>query len=159
MINQAYSVMGLSAHRYRLSMRGNSDKYVNDAAMWDRGEQVLSEVLNERGLAYEAGAFYGPKIDVRVLDSSGRESTLSTVQVDSYLPRQFDLRYIAADQSQPRPVIIHRSIVGSLERLVAHLTEAHAGAFPTRMAPVQAVVLPVGDQQVSAALPGRHRRS
>ena len=123
--------------------------------MWDRGEQALAEVLDRRGLCYESaageGAFYGPKIDVQILDPAGRESTLSTVQLDFYQPRQFGLAYVAADQSLQRPVMIHRSIVGSLERLVAHLTEVHAGAFPTWMAPVQVVVLPVACQQLPAA--------
>jgi threonyl-tRNA synthetase len=113
-------------------------------------------VLDQRALRYEAvageGAFYGPKIDMQILDQAGRESTLSTVQLDFHQPAQFDLRYVAADQSLQRPVMIHRSIVGTLERLVAHLTEVHAGAFPAWMAPVQVVVLPVTDQQLPAAV-------
>jgi threonyl-tRNA synthetase len=155
MIDQAYAALGTTAHRYRLSLRGDTDKYVDDAAMWDLGEQALAEVLDQRGLAYEAaageGAFYGPKIDVQIMDQAGRESTLSTVQLDFHQPKQFDLHYVAADQSLQRPVMIHRSILGSMERLVAHLTEVHAGAFPTWMAPVQVVVLPVTEQQLPAA--------
>ncbi len=88
---------------------------------------------------------------MQVLDPAGRESTLSTVQLDFYQPRHFELCYVAADQSLQRPVMIHRSIVGSLERLVAHLTEIHAGAFPTWMAPIQVVVLPVTSRQLPAA--------
>jgi threonyl-tRNA synthetase len=155
MIDHAYAALGIAAHHYRLSLRGDTDKYVDDAQMWDRGEQALAEVLDERGVLYESavgeGAFYGPKVDVQILDESGRESTLSTVQLDFYQPRQFGLSYVAADQSLQRPVMIHRSIVGSLERLVAHLTEAHAGAFPAWMAPVQVVVLPVTALQLPAA--------
>jgi threonyl-tRNA synthetase len=155
LIEHAYAALGITAHRYRLSLRGSTDKYVDDAAMWELGEQALAEVLDKRDLAYDAaageGAFYGPKIDVQILDHAGRESTLSTVQLDFHQPRQFDLRYVAADQSLQRPVMIHRSILGSLERLVAHLTEVHAGAFPVWMAPVQVVVLPVSEEQVPAA--------
>ena len=162
MIGHAYDALGIRAYHYRLSLRGGTGKYAGgtgkyagDAGMWDRGELALTEVLDRRGLHYESaageGAFYGPKIDVQILDPAGRESTLSTVQLDFYQPRQFGLAYVAADQSLQRPVMIHRSIVGSLERLVAHLTEVHAGAFPAWMAPVQVVVLPVACQQLPAA--------
>ncbi len=155
MIGYAYDTLGIRAHLYRLSLRGGSAKYAGDAEMWDQGEQALAEVLDRRGLRYESaigeGAFYGPKIDVQILDPAGREATLSTVQVDFYQPRQFGLSYVAADQSLGRPVMIHRSIVGTLERLVAHLTEVHAGAFPAWMAPVQVAVLPVTGQQLPAA--------
>lgn len=155
MIDHAYAALGITARHFRLSLRGHTDKYVDDARMWDQGEQALAQVLDRRGLSYQAaageGAFYGPKIDVQILDQAGRESTLSTVQLDFHQPRQFDLRYVAADQSLQRPVMIHRSIVGSLERLVAHLTEIHAGAFPAWMAPVQVVVLPVTDEQLPVA--------
>lgn len=99
----------------------------------------------------DEAAFYGPKIDVQVLDAAGRESTLSTVQVDGHMPRQFDLSYVAADQSSQRPVMIHRSILGSLERLVAHLTEVYGGALPPWLAPVQVAVLPLTDQQGATA--------
>lgn len=155
MIDDAYAALGITADHYRLSLRGETDKYVDDADMWEAGERALAEVLDRRDQRYQAaageGAFYGPKIDVQILDQAGRESTLSTVQLDFHQPRMFDLRYVAADQSLPRPVMIHRSIVGSLERLVAHLTEVHAGAFPAWMAPVQVVVLPVDGLQLPAA--------
>jgi threonyl-tRNA synthetase len=87
--------------------------------------------------------FYGPKIDVQVADSSEREATLSTVQVDFYQPQQFDLHYVGMDGARHRPVMVHRSIVGSMERAVAHLIERHGGAFPDWLAPEQLVVLPV----------------
>ena len=155
MIDHAYDALGIIAHRYRLSLRGDTAKYVTDNEMWDRGEQALADVLTQRGMPYDPvageGAFYGPKIDVQIMDQAGREATLSTVQLDFYQPGQFDLCYVAADQSLHRPAMIHRSIVGSLERLVAHLTEVHAGAFPAWMAPVQVVVLPVAAQQLPAA--------
>ena len=155
LIGRAYDALGITVHRYRLSLRGDTGKFAGDAEMWDQGEQALAEVLGRRGLPYEPvageGAFYGPKIDVQILDPAGRESTLSTVQLDFFQPRQFELCYVAADQTLQRPVMIHRSIVGSLERLVAHLTEVHAGAFPAWMAPVQVVILPVTCLELPAA--------
>ena len=96
-------------------------------------------------------AFYGPKIDVQVADSAGRESTLSTVQVDFHQPERFDLHYIGADGAKHRPVMVHRSIIGSVERAVAHLIEQHGGAFPAWLAPAQLVVLPVSDAELPQA--------
>lgn len=155
MIEQAYRDMGIDAHRYRLSLRGDGAKYVDDPAMWDHGEKALSDVLAERGLDYDAeageGAFYGPKIDVQIVDPSGRESTLSTVQLDFFQPARFELSYIDAEQREQRPVMIHRSVVGSIERAVAHLIDTHQGAFPAWLAPVQVAVLPVADDQGPAA--------
>ncbi len=155
LIDLAYGALGITAHRYRLSLRGDTAKYVTDNEMWDRGERALADVLGQRGMPYDPvageGAFYGPKIDVQIVDQAGRESTLSTVQLDFYQPGQFALCYVAADQRLHRPVMIHRSITGSLERLVAHLTEVHNGAFPAWMAPVQVVVLPVAAAQLPAA--------
>lgn len=155
LIERAYADLGITAHRYRLSLSGQGAKYVDDPAMWQLGEHALTELLRRRGLPFQAecdeAAFYGPKIDVQVLDPTGRESTLSTVQVDAYMPRQFDLSYIAADQSAQRPIIVHRSVLGSLERLVAHLTDVYGGAFPAWFAPVQVVALPVSDGQRAAA--------
>lgn len=155
LIERAYRDLGIRAHRYRLSLRGHSTKYVDDPGMWDLGEHALAEVLAERGLVYDSeadeGAFYGPKIDVQILDPSGREATLSTIQLDFYQPARFGLAYLDTDQNQQRPVMIHRSIVGSLERLVAHLIDTHRGAFPAWLAPNQVVVLPVTDDQLPAA--------
>ncbi|MEV4366890.1 His/Gly/Thr/Pro-type tRNA ligase C-terminal domain-containing protein [Nonomuraea sp. NPDC049637] len=124
---------------------------MDDPAMWARSEAVLREVLQERGRAYDEergeGAFYGPEIDIQIADPAGRESTLSTVQVDLYQPERFDLSYAGGR----RPVMVHRSVVGGIERLVAHLIEVHGGAFPAWLAPVQAVVLPLSDAELPAA--------
>jgi threonyl-tRNA synthetase len=105
-------------------------------------------------------AFYGPKIDVQVTDGAGRESTLSTVQVDFHQPERFDLHYIGADGAKHRPVMVHRSIIGSVERAVAHLIEQHGGAFPAWLAPTQLVILPVSDTELpnAAALARRCTR-
>ena len=127
---------------YRLSLPGAGGKYVAEPDMWRRAEAVLRDVLDESGLAYDAvegeAAFYGPKIDVQVTDSAGREATLSTVQVDFHQPAQFDLHYIGPDGAKHRPVMVHRSIIGSVERAVAQLIEVHGGAFPAWLAPTAA---------------------
>ncbi|WP_420159389.1 threonine--tRNA ligase [Nocardiopsis sp. CNT-189] len=151
MIRDAYAALGIAPARHRLSLPGPGGKYVDAPEKWRRSTELLTEVLDRSGLPYEAAegeaAFYGPKIDVQVADPAGRESTLSTVQVDFHQPERFDLHYIGADGAKHRPVMVHRSIIGSLERAVAHLIERHGGAFPAWMAPVQVAVLPVtGDQ-------------
>jgi threonyl-tRNA synthetase len=151
LIEAAHAQLGIRAARYRLSLRGEGAKFVDDPGMWQRSEAILRDVLRQRGRDYDAehgeGAFYGPKIDIQIADSAGRESTLSTVQVDSYQPDRFDLGYAGGG----RPVMVHRSVVGGLERLMAHLIEVHGGAFPAWLAPVQAVVLPLSDAERPAA--------
>jgi threonyl-tRNA synthetase len=155
MIRQAYAALGVEPVRYRLSLPGPGGKYVGDPGIWDRAAVMLTRVLDDSGLAWEAGegeaAFYGPKIDVQVADCAEREATLSTVQVDFYQPEQFGLHYIGADGARHRPVMVHRSVVGTMERAVAHLIERHGGAFPDWLAPEQLVVLPVTDTQVPLA--------
>ncbi|GGS95359.1 threonine--tRNA ligase [Planobispora rosea] len=155
MIAEAHRALGVTASGYRLSLRGDGDKYIDDPAMWERAEVILRGALEERGLPYEEaageGAFYGPKIDVQITDPAGRESTLSTVQVDLFQPGRFGLEYIGPDQRMRRPVMVHRSVVGSMERLMAHLIEVYGGAFPAWLAPVQVVALPVSDTERHAA--------
>ncbi len=155
MIADAYAALDIRAARYRLSLPGPGGKYVAAPPLWERSITLLAAVLDDCGLGYDAvegeAAFYGPKIDVQVRDSAGRESTLSTVQVDFHQPEQFDLRYTGADGAAHRPVMVHRSIVGSVERAVAHLIECHGGRFPAWLAPTQLVVLPVTEAQQAAA--------
>ncbi|MER6062228.1 threonine--tRNA ligase [Streptomyces sp. NPDC001792] len=155
LIARAYADLGIEAVRHRLSLPGEGGKYVADPELWRRATVLLREVLDASGLEYEEAegeaAFYGPKIDVQIADPAGRESTLSTVQIDFHQPARFDLHYIGADGAKHRPVMVHRSIIGSVERAVAHLIEAHAGAFPAWLAPVQLVVLPVAEEQVERA--------
>jgi threonyl-tRNA synthetase len=155
MIMQAHLALGIRPIRYRLSLAGASDKYVGSGEQWERAAAVLREVLDAAAVPYEAeegeAAFYGPKIDVQVADSSEREASLSTVQVDFYQPERFGLEYIGADGGRHRPVMVHRSVIGGLERLLAQLIDVHGGAFPPWLAPVQLVVLPVGEDQVEAA--------
>ncbi|MEO3851481.1 threonine--tRNA ligase [Streptomyces sp. B8F3] len=155
LIREAYAAMGLDAARYRLSLPGAGAKYVRDPELWQRAGALLEQALAAAGIDYEAeegeAAFYGPKIDVQVLDAAGREATLSTVQVDFHQPARFGLAYVGADGGRHRPVMVHRSVVGSAERAVAQLLEVHQGAFPPWLAPVQAVVLPVGEAEAAPA--------
>ncbi|MFF4548266.1 threonine--tRNA ligase [Streptomyces sp. NPDC001406] len=155
LIARAYADLGIRAARYRLSLPGEGGKYVADPALWQRATALLKEVLAESGVDYEEAegeaAFYGPKIDVQIADPAGRESTLSTVQIDFHQPERFDLHYIGPDGAKHRPVMVHRSVIGSVERAVAHLVEEHGGAFPAWLAPVQLVVLPVADEQYARA--------
>jgi threonyl-tRNA synthetase len=151
MIRRAYDALGISPARYRLSLPGAGGKYV--AGDWDRSVEILRSVLD--GLPYDAvegeAAFYGPKIDVQIADSAGRESTLSTVQVDFHQPERFGLEYVGADAAKHRPVMVHRSVIGSLERAVAHLVEVHGGAFPAWLAPVQLRLLPLSSAELPYA--------
>ncbi|MFI7037943.1 threonine--tRNA ligase [Microbispora rosea] len=155
MIRRAYAALGIRPVRYRLSLPGAGGKYVAAPEMWRRATAMLTDVLDRSGLAYEAvegeAAFYGPKIDVQIADGAGREATLSTVQVDFHQPEQFDLHYIGPDGGRHRPVMVHRSIIGSVERAVAHLIEVYGGAFPAWLAPTQIVVLPVTEAELPRA--------
>ncbi|GAB3252233.1 threonine--tRNA ligase [Kineosporia babensis] len=155
MIRRAYQALGIVPARYRLSLAGSGGKYVAAPDKWQRSTDLLKAVLDGCGLPYEAvegeAAFYGPKIDVQVPDHAGREFTLSTVQVDFHQPEQFDLHYIGADGARHRPVMVHRSIIGSVERAVAQLIEQHGGAFPAWLAPTQLIVLPISDAEMPTA--------
>jgi threonyl-tRNA synthetase len=162
LINQAYRDLGISASRYLLSLPAEdakfgdpAGKYVGDAESWERASGLLRDVLDGAGIDYEEApgeaAFYGPKIDIQVEDSAGRESSLSTIQVDFHQPAAFGLEYMGADGNKHRPVMVHRAIVGSIERAVAQLIEVHGGAFPSWLAPVQLVVLPISDKEEEAA--------
>jgi threonyl-tRNA synthetase len=154
MVTEAYRALAIPPPSYRLSLRGDGPKYVGDPAMWDRGEAMLRASLDAHGLEYEEApseaAFYGPKIDLQVRDPQGREETLSTVQVDYHLPKQFDLSYRRGERTE-RPVLIHRSIVSTMERMVAHVLEVHDGALPPWLAPVQVAVLPIVDDALDHA--------
>ncbi|MFI1533722.1 threonine--tRNA ligase [Streptomyces anandii] len=155
LIARAYDDLGIRAARYRLSLPGEGGKYVADPELWRRATGLLREVLADSEVAYEEAegeaAFYGPKIDVQIADAAGRESTLSTVQIDFHQPERFGLSYIGADGARHRPVMVHRSVIGSVERAVAHLVEWHGGAFPVWLAPVQLAVLPVSEAQAARA--------
>ncbi|HSR83094.1 MAG TPA: threonine--tRNA ligase [Streptosporangiaceae bacterium] len=151
MIRQAHEAMGISPARYRLSLAGEAAKYVGSAQMWADATAMLQSVLADCEISYdtEAGeaAFYGPKIDIQVADAAEREASIATVQIDFYQPERFDLQYIGPDGARHRPVMVHRSLIGSAERAVANLIDVHGGAFPPWLAPVQLAALPVSDEQ------------
>jgi threonyl-tRNA synthetase len=153
LIERAQAALGFTADGVRLAGRGASA--AASAADWDRAEAQLREALDVAGVAYKdapgEGAFYGPKIDIQIRDPADREWTLATIQLDYVLPERFDLSYVDSDGARRRPVIVHRSAIGSLERLFGHLIEVHDGAFPVWYAPVQVLVLPVGEDQGDAA--------
>ena len=131
------------------------EKFVGDPDLWDRAEQALAEVLETADLPYQVangeGAFYGPKIDVHVRDAIGRRWQLTTLQVDFAQPENFDLVFATDANTRERPVMIHRALMGSIERFVGILVEHYAGAFPCWLSPVQATVIPVADRHVEYA--------
>jgi threonyl-tRNA synthetase len=170
LINQAYRDMEISPSRYVLALPSEDadfgspqSKYVGDASSWARAAELLREVLDNAGIDYEEApgdaAFYGPKIDIQHEDSAGREFSLSTVQLDFHQPERFGLEYVGADGNKHRPVMVHRAIVGSIERAVAQLIEVHGGAFPAWLAPVQLVVLPISDDEEKVAAEVARRAS
>jgi threonyl-tRNA synthetase len=154
-VQRCYRLLGIDVARYRLSRRGRGDGYLGGDDLWAAAEGHLAAALHALGLDYEdapgEAAFYGPKIDVQVVDPAGREETLSTVQLDFNQPERFDLCYIGPDGRRHRPVMIHRGVLSGMERLVAHLIERCDGAFPPWLAPVQVVVLPVAEQHTGRA--------
>jgi threonyl-tRNA synthetase len=155
LIGQAHQALGVEPARYRLSLAGRAGKYAGSSEIWDRATAMLRDVLASAGVDYEAeegeAAFYGPKIDVQVADSAEREISIATIQVDFYQPERFALYYTGTDGGRHRPVMIHRSVIGSAERMIAHLLERNGGAFPPWLAPVQLVALPVTDEQAPHA--------
>lgn len=141
------STFGFTEFEVNLSTK--PEKSVGGPEIWDKAEGALKEALATKGWDYQVdeggGAFYGPKIDVKILDAIGRKWQCSTVQLDFNLPERFDLAYIDAENSKQRPIMIHRAIFGSLERFFGILTENYAGAFPLWIAPTQVRLLPVTD--------------
>ncbi|ARF68976.1 threonine--tRNA ligase [Paenibacillus larvae subsp. pulvifaciens] len=149
LIRQVYADFGITDYRFRLSYRDpqDTDKYFPNDEMWEMSQRMLKEVVEELGLPYyEAegeAAFYGPKLDVQIKTALKKEETLSTAQLDFLLPERFELEYVGEDGQKHRPVVIHRGIVSTMERMTAFLLENFAGALPTWLCPVQAKILPV----------------
>ncbi|MFB5673289.1 threonine--tRNA ligase [Paenibacillus terreus] len=145
----AYKDFGIHDYRFRLSYRDPQDteKYFQNDEMWNTAQSMLRQVVEEMGLPfYEAegeAAFYGPKLDVQVKTALGKEETLSTVQIDFLLPERFELEYVGEDGQKHRPVVLHRGILGTMERFTAFLLENFAGNLPLWLSPVQAKVIPV----------------
>ena len=152
LILDVYKDFGFENYEFRLSLRDKADKekYFDNDEMWDKAENELRKVLTELNIPfYEAegeAAFYGPKLDVQVKSAIGHDVTLSTCQLDFLLPERFDLTYVSDNGEKLRPVVIHRAILGSLDRFVAFLLEETKGALPLWLAPVQVKVIPVSGE-------------
>ena len=149
-----YDIFGLE---FMLTLSTRPDDYMGEIALWDKAEENLKDVLNEicgkdnYRVNEGDGAFYGPKIDIKMKDCLGREWQMGTVQVDFQLPLRFNLSYIDSDGEKKSPIMIHRALFGSFERFIGILTEHFAGAFPTWLSPVQATIIPITDKQLEYA--------
>lgn len=163
LMQHVYEDFHISDYRLELSLHDPKDRqyYHRDEELWMTAEGLLREVLDELGLPYSSlvgGAnFYGPKLDVQVRTAAGKEETLSTVQIDFLLPRRFEAEYIGEDGKPHRPVMIHRAIISTMERMMAFLIEHYAGDFPVWLAPEQARVLPIADRHLDYARQVRDR--
>ena len=157
LILDTYKDFGFKNYKFRLSLRDpeNKEKYFDNDELWNKSENELREVLTELGVDfYEAkgeAAFYGPKLDVQVISALGHDVTLSTCQLDYQLPEKFELEYVDENGNKVRPVVIHRAILGSLDRFVAFLLEETKGNLPVWLAPVQVKVLPISDKFIDEA--------
>ena len=152
LIQHVYRDFGLE---YTAKLSTRPEKFLGEIETWDHAEAALKQALERTQQAYTIdegdGAFYGPKIDFDITDALGRKWQCGTIQLDYMMPQRFDLKYVGADNSEHRPVVIHRAIFGSIERFIAILTEHFAGAFPLWLAPVQVIVLPIADRHVEYA--------
>ena len=152
LIMDVYKDFDITDYYFRLSYRDpkNTDKYYANDEMWERSQSMLKAAMDDLGLDYvEAegeAAFYGPKLDIQTKTALGNDETMSTIQLDFMLPERFGLTYVGQDGEEHRPVMIHRGIVGTMERFIAYLTEIYKGAFPTWLAPVQAEIIPVNEE-------------
>jgi len=154
---------------YKITLSTKPDTYVGEDTDWDFAENTLEKILNEKGLEYEVdergGAFYGPKIDIHIEDAIGRLWQCTTVQFDFNLPERFDLKYISNEGNEIKPIMIHRALLGSVERFFGVLVEHFAGSFPMWLAPVQIMIIPIADRhidycnQISDALKEKDFRS
>ncbi|MEC9309154.1 MAG: threonine--tRNA ligase [Chloroflexota bacterium] len=140
---------------YQISLSTRPDKYVGDLSMWGHATESLQNALTSRDLSYDiddgGGAFYGPKIDIKIKDALNRDWQCSTVQFDFNLPERFDLTFQDSDGNRRRPYMVHRAILGSLERFFGVLIEHYAGAFPLWLAPTQVVIIPIADRHLEYA--------
>lgn len=160
LIDYAVRVFGLEKgkdYSYRLSLGDRKDekKYFKDDASWDHAEEILRSVLKEDGSEFKEAqgeaAFYGPKIDVQMINANGKEDTAFTVQYDFVMSKRFKLEYINEEGGKTEAVVIHRSSIGAIERTIAFLIEKYRGNFPTWLTPVQVKILPITDKQLDYA--------
>ncbi|MGQ0736093.1 MAG: threonine--tRNA ligase [Acidobacteriota bacterium] len=152
LVQRVYRDFGLD---YTAKLSTRPEKYLGEIATWDHAEAALKQALDRSGQPYTLnagdGAFYGPKIDFDITDALSRKWQCGTIQLDYMMPERFDLKYVGSDNTDHRPVVIHRAIFGSIERFIAILIEHFAGAFPLWCAPVQAIVLPIADRHADYA--------
>jgi threonyl-tRNA synthetase len=148
-------VMKIFGFEYEMELSTRPEKSIGSAEDWERATQALLEALKRKGLAFDInegeGAFYGPKIDVKLKDALGRRWQCATIQADFAMPERFELTYVGSDGERHRPVMLHRVILGAMERFIGVLIEHYAGAFPTWLAPVQAVILTVTERHIPYA--------
>ena len=148
MIKHVFDVFGFDHLKVELSLK--PDKALGDPELWDKSEAILRDILTDQKIEFTEeegeGAFYGPKIDFRVKDALGRYHQLSTIQLDFNLPERFDLKYVTENGEYERPIMIHRAILGSLERFIGVYLEHTGGDLPLWLAPVQAIILPISDK-------------
>jgi threonyl-tRNA synthetase len=152
LVQRVYGDFGLP---FTAKLSTRPDEFLGEIATWDHAEAQLKAALDRGAVAYvineKDGAFYGPKIDFDITDAIGRKWQCATIQLDYLMPQNFDLKYIGPDNTEHRPVVIHRAIFGSFERFIALLLEHYAGAFPLWLAPVQAILLPIADRHLDYA--------
>ncbi len=155
LILEVYRAFGITDFHFRLSLRDDSSqKWMGDPAVWEKAQSAARRALQAAGHPFTEApgeaAFYGPKLDVQIKDSIGREFSLSTNQIDFLLPERFGLEYVTSEQAMERPVMLHRAPIGSMERFMAYLIEHYGGAFPVWLAPVQLTFIPIADRHVDA---------
>ena len=151
----ASRIMRISGFKYEMEISTKPEKYIGSDEVWEASTAALREVLDEQQIPYSidegGGAFYGPKIDIKITDAIGRKWQCGTVQIDMNLPQRFGLSYIDESGAQVTPIMIHRAILGSFERFIAILTEHFGGEFPTFIAPTQAIIIPLEESAHEAA--------
>ncbi len=149
------SLMGHFGFKYDLEVSTKPKKAIGDDEFWETTTKGIMDALDENGYSYGidegGGAFYGPKIDIKILDAIGRKWQCGTIQIDMNLPERFDIHYTSKDDTKERPVMIHRAILGSFERFIGILTEHYAGEFPLSIAPTGVIIIPIADSHVEYA--------
>jgi threonyl-tRNA synthetase len=141
--------------KYNIYLSTKPAKAIGTNEQWEKAENSLRQVLDKEGLSYKVdeggGAFYGPKIDIKIVDALGREWQMTTIQFDFNLPERFDMEYTGSDGNPHRPYMVHRALLGSLERFFGMMIEHYSGAFPVWLSPVQSVIIPVSDEHLEYA--------
>ncbi|HEY3257279.1 MAG TPA: threonine--tRNA ligase, partial [Gemmatimonadaceae bacterium] len=155
LLDLVHEMLGAFGYPYTIELATRPEKALGSTELWEQAERTLAEVMTRRGQAYEVdaggGTFYGPKLDFKLIDAIGRKWQGPTVQLDFNLPERFDLEYSGADNAVHRPVMLHRVLVGSMERFVGGLVEHYAGVFPLWLSPEQVRVIPISDDARTAA--------